>query len=207
MYQTAPFREDRLEIQHALIEHHPLGLLVSCGADGLLANALPFLLQPTAGPHGTLQAHLARANPQWQGLDGQPVLVVFQGPQAYISPSFYATKRETGKVVPTWNYAMVQARGVARLREDPAWIEAQITALTARHEAPRAAPWAVSDAPRDYIDGLMRAIVGIEIRIDAIEGKWKVSQNRPQADRRGVAEGLAQDAPEMAELVRRFAED
>jgi transcriptional regulator len=204
MYQPAPHREDRLEVQHELIERHPLGLLISLGAAGLLANALPFLLQRSAGPLGTLQAHLARANAQWQELDGQQVLVVFQGPQAYVSPSLYASKRETGKVVPTWNYAMVQARGVARLRTDTTWLDTQINALTSRHEANRDPRWAVSDAPRTYIEGLLHAIVGIEIEIDAIEGKWKVSQNRPEADRRGVAEGLAQDNPEMSELVRRY---
>jgi transcriptional regulator len=206
MYQPTHHREDRLEVQHQLIEDHPLGLLISAGSAGLVANAIPFLLQRSSGPRGTLQTHMARANGQWQELDGREVLVVFQGPQAYVSPSFYATKRETGMVVPTWNYAMVQARGVARLRTDPAWLEAQISALTSRHEASRTPAWAVSDAPRTYIEGLLRAIVGIEIEIDAIEGKWKVSQNRPQADRRGVADGLAQGNPEMSELVRRYAD-
>ena len=118
MYQPAHHREDRLEVQHGLIESHSFGLLISSGTEGLLANALPFLLQRMSGPLGTLRAHMARGNAQWRGLDGQKVLTVFQGPQAYVSPSFYATKRETGKVVPTWNYAMVQARGVARLRTE-----------------------------------------------------------------------------------------
>lgn len=204
MYQPAHHREDRLGIQHELIESHPLGLLVSSGASGLLANALPFLLQRSASALGTLQAHMARANPHWREIEGQPVLVVFQGPQAYVSPSFYATKQETGEVVPTWNYVIVQARGVARLRTDAAWLDAQLAALTARHERERVAPWAVSDAPRAYIERLQRAIVGIEIVIDAIEGKWKVSQNRPEADRRGVVDGLAQECPAMSELVRRY---
>ena len=204
MYQPAHHREDRLEVQHGLIESHPFGLLISSGSVGLLANALPFLLQRMSGPLGTLQAHMARGNAQWQGLDGQKVLTVFQGPQAYVSPSFYATKRETGKVVPTWNYAMVQARGVARLRTDPAWLDAQIAALTSLHEGRRAPSWAVSDAPRTFIESQLRGIVGIEIEIETIEGKWKVSQNRPQADRRGVAEGLVHDNPAMLELVRRY---
>ena len=193
MYQPPHHREDRLEVQHGLIESHPFGLLISLGSEGLLANSLPFLLQRSSGPLGTLQVHMARANAQWRDIDGQKVLTVFQGPQAYVSPSFYATKRETGKVVPTWNYAMVQARGVARLHPDPAWLEAQIEALTSRHEGNRTPSWAVSDAPRTYIESQLRGIVGVEIEIDAIEGKWKVSQNRPEADRRGVAEGLAQD--------------
>lgn len=206
MYQPAHHREDRLEIQHQLIECHPLGLLISAGSTGLVANAIPFLLRRTSGPRGTLQAHMARANGQWRELEGQEVLVVFQGPQAYVSPSFYATKRETGMVVPTWNYVMVQARGVARLRTDPEWLEAQIGVLTSQREASRTPSWSVRDAPRKYIEGLLRAIVGIEIGIEAIDGKWKLSQNRPEADRRGVVEGLAQAEPEMSELVRRYAD-
>jgi transcriptional regulator len=204
MYQPPHHREDRLEVQHDLIERHPFGLLITSGSEGLLANALPFLLQRSLGSFGTLQVHMARANAQWHDLDDQKVLTVFQGPHAYVSPTFYATKRETGKVVPTWNYAMVQARGVARVHTDPAWLQAQIEALTSRHERNRAFSWEVSDAPRSYIESQLRGIVGVEIEIDAIEGKWKVSQNRPEADRRGVADGLAQDEPAMAELVRRY---
>lgn len=204
MYQPPHHREDRLDVQHDLIESHPLGLLISSGPEGLLANPLPFLLQRKSGPLGTLQVHMARANAQWKDIDGQKVLAVFQGPQAYVSPTFYATKRETGKVVPTWNYAMVQARGVARLRTDAAWLQAQIEALTSRHEANRAPSWAVSDAPPTFIQSQLRGIIGVEIEIGAIEGKWKVSQNRPEADRSGVAEGLAHDQPAMSELVWRY---
>lgn len=204
MYQPDHHREDRIEVQHDLIEAHPFGLLISTGAEGVLANGLPFLLQRQEGPKGRLQAHIARANPQWKGLNGQEVLVVFQGPLTYVTPAFYETKRETGKVVPTWNYAMVQARGIAVLRDDPAWLDAQIAALTDRHEAPRDAPWEVSDAPRPYIEAQLRGIVGIDIDIRQIEGKWKVSQNRPEADRLGVAQGLAEAHPEMAVLVRRY---
>jgi transcriptional regulator len=204
MYQPAHHREDRLDVQHALIQSHPFGLLISSGADGLLANAIPFLLQQRLGSLGTLEAHMARANGQWRDIDGQQVLVVFQGPQSYISPSFYETKRETGKVVPTWNYAMVQVRGVAKLRSDPAWLGKQIDALTAWHETGRSPSWAVSDAPRTYIESQLRGVVGIEIEIATIEGKWKVSQNRPEADRRGVADGLSQSNPAMADLVKRY---
>ena len=204
MYQPPLHREDRLEVQHGLIECHPLGLLISLGTDGLLANAIPFLLQRGAGSFGTLQAHLARANPQWHNLEGQKILCVFQGPQSYVSPSLYETKRETGKVVPTWNYAIVQARGVAQLRDDPAWLDVQIDALTKRHEGKRDHPWEVSDAPRQYIESQLRGIVGVEIEIEAIEGKWKVSQNRPEADRRGVAEGLEAAAPAMSKFVRQY---
>jgi len=128
------------------------------------------------------------------------VLIVFQGPQAYISPSLYATKPETHKVVPTWNYVMVQVRGVAKVHDDVQWLEAQVAALTYSHEAKRASPWAVSDAPAPYIQSQLRGIVGVEITIASIEGKWKMSQNRPEADRRGVADGLEQS--DVAALVR-----
>ena len=204
MYQPAHHREDRLYVQHALIQSHPFGLLISTVTEGLLANAIPFILQPQTGLLGTLEAHMARANGQWREIDGQQVLVVFQGPQSYVSPSFYETKRETGKVVPTWNYAMVQVRGVARLRSDAGWLGTQIEALTTRHEKSRSPSWAVSDAPPAYIESQIRGIVGIEIEIAAIEGKWKVSQNRPEADRRGVAEGLSQSNPAMSDLVKRY---
>jgi transcriptional regulator len=203
MYEPPHFKEDRLEVQHALIKAHPYGLLISVGAEGPVANGAPFLLDSVAGALGTLKLHLARANQQWRGLDGQKVLCVFQGPMAYVSPSHYETKRETGKVVPTWNYVMVQARGVARVHEDAVWLRAQVSALTDKHEKGRAEPWAVSDAPPTYIDSQLKGIVGMEIAIESIAGKWKVSQNRPEADRRGVAAGLA-DNPEMAALVREF---
>jgi len=199
MYQPALHRETRPEVMQALIAAHPFGLLISTGPEGLLANGLPFRWTDTR-----LQAHIARANPQWQSLDGQQVLVVFQGPLSYVSPGFYASKAEHGKVVPTWNYAMVQVRGVARLRDDPAWLAAQIASLTDGMEAARPEPWAVSDAPDDFIAMQMKAIVGIEIEVTALEGKWKVSQNRNEADKRGVAEGLAESHPDMAALVRGF---
>jgi transcriptional regulator len=204
MYQPPLHREDRLEVQQALIEANPFGLLISTGPDGLLANGLPFTLKVGEGPCGLLKAHIARANNQWQTLDGQYVLIVFQGPLSYVSPSFYETKHETGKVVPTWNYAMVQARGTARVNADPRWLDTQINELTDHHEAGRAHPWAVNDAPEPYIQSQLRGIVGIEIPIDRLEGKWKVSQNRPEADRRGVAHGLAEVNPAMATLVREF---
>lgn len=202
MYQPDHHREDRTDIQHALIKAHPFGLLISYGAEGLLANGLPFLLHRDDGPLGRLQAHIARANPQWRGLDGQEVLVVFQGPQAYVSPSHYATKADSGKVVPTWNYIMVQARGTARVTADSVWLDDQVATLTDRHEGGRPAPWQVSDAPRPYIEAQLRGIVGLEVQITRLEGKWKVSQNRAEADRRGVAEGLADSNPQMAAWVR-----
>jgi len=210
MYQPEQHREDRLDVQHDLIETHPFGLLISHDSEGLQANGLPFLLQRATGPFGRLQAHIARANPQWRELDGADVLVVFQGPLTYVTPAFYETKRETGKVVPTWNYAMVQARGTAHVRSDTAWLDTQIAALTDRHEADRPKPWHVSDAPRPYIEAQLRGIVGIEIEIRSLEGKWKVSQNRPEADRSGVAEGFAAQGAAgaaMAGLVRDFGRE
>jgi transcriptional regulator len=210
MYRPAAFVEPRLEANQALIEAHPLGLLIGVDDDGVIeANALPFLIDRAVPPFGRLSAHLARANPQWRTLvGGRSVLVVFQGPASYVSPSWYPSKREHGKVVPTWNYIMVQVRGVVQVIDDGDWLEDQVNALTRRHERTRAAPWEVDDAPRPFIDAMKRGIVGLEIDITAIDGKWKASQNRSEADRQGVAAGLdASSDPAalaMAELVRQL---
>ncbi len=207
MYQPPHFREDDLGVQHALIRAHPLGLLITTGASGLMANSVPFLLDAAASEKGTLRLHLAKANPQWRDLaGGAELLAVFQGADSYVTPSWYETKRETGKVVPTWNYAVVQVRGAARVIDDADWLLAQITALTAQHETPREKPWSVSDAPDAYVKAQMKGIVGVEIEITAIDGKWKVSQNRPVADREGVAAGLGETTghSEMTDLVRRY---
>jgi len=205
MYQPPHHREDRLEVQHALIRAHPFGLLVTLGADGLVANSIPFILEQRE-PFGVLKGHVARANSQWR--DFRPdteALVVFQGVEGYITPSWYATKRETGKVVPTWNYAIVQARGPLRVVEDRGWLADQIAALTTLLEANRKAPWSVADAPAPFVEAQLKGIVGMEIPIASIEGKWKLSQNRPEADRRGVVEGLRAAGDEaMAELVEEF---
>jgi transcriptional regulator len=206
MYQPPHFREDDLAVQHALIKAHPLGLLVTFGSDGLEANPIPFVLEASASSLGTLKAHLSRANPQWRTFEpAQEALVVFQGPETYITPSWYAAKREHGKVVPTWNYAIVQARGRLTIRDDPDWLRQQITAMTEMQEGPRPEPWNVSDAPAPFVAAQLKGIVGIEIEITRIEGKWKVSQNRPEADRLGVSAGLrlSQDdaSHHMAELV------
>ena len=198
MYAPAHFEETRLDALHSLIEAHPLGTLVSQGAAGLEADHIPFeIAAPTPGaPFGTLRAHVARANPLWrQG--GVDVLVVFQGPSGYVSPSLYLEKSLSGKVVPTYNYAVVHAHGVLRAVEDPAWILALLERLTARHEAYRAAPWRVADAPPAYIETLLAAIVGIEIPLDRLQGKWKLSQNRPPADQAAVAADCAALAPMM----------
>ena len=210
MYQPPHFREDDLGVQHALIRAHPLGLLISGAANGPTANLLPFHLNAALSLKGTLQVHMAKANRQWQEIrDGAPVLVVFQGADSYITPSWYATKLETGKVVPTWNYAVVQVRGAARVVDDAGWLRTQIGALTGEHENVRPAPWAVGDAPDDFIAAQIKGIVGVEIEIAEIEGKWKVSQNRPAADIARVIDGLDTHGQphanaEMAELVRRY---
>jgi transcriptional regulator len=204
MYIPSAFEETSLLEQHALIRTNPLGLLITIGEDGPLASPLPFLLVADGSGPGTLQCHLARANPHWKSLDGREALVVFQGPDAYVSPSWYPSKAEHGRVVPTWNYAMVQARGTARVIEDKEWLRSQITRLTGAHETGRPKPWQVTDTPEGFIDGLLPAIVGVEIKVRQIDGKWKASQNRTPADRAGVAEGLEGDGQqEMAELVRR----
>jgi transcriptional regulator len=208
MYLPSHFEETRPEVLHALLRSHPLGLLITQGASGLAANSIPFIIDPLRGPHGTLRAHVARANPVWrEARSDSESLVVFQGPQAYISPGWYASKAETGKVVPTWNYVMVQARGRLKVIDDVAWLRQLVGELTERHESARAAPWAVDDAPADYIATMLRAIVGLEIELVSLSGKWKVSQNRSAADREGVARGLGEpgvvgDALPMAAQVR-----
>lgn len=205
MYQPPHFRETRLEIQHALIQTHSLGLLITAGPEGLQANFIPFLVDARKSEHGTLRAHLARANPQLLELAAvAECLVVFQGPQHYISPSLYPTKRETEKAVPTWNYITVHAWGRPQVIDDTAWLRDQIEDLTRHNEASRAAPWKVSDAPESFIAAQMKGIVGLEIPIARIEGKWKVSQNRPAVDQAGVVAGLrggGGDAELMASLV------
>ncbi|MBO6726489.1 MAG: FMN-binding negative transcriptional regulator [Rhizobiaceae bacterium] len=209
MYQPPHFIETDRSTLHALVRTYPLGLLISTTEAGPVADPIPFLLDPEIGENGRLRCHVARANPHWKLIAGQPekpVLIVFQGANAYVTPSWYETKRETGKVVPTWNYAIVQVRGTARVMDDKAWLAQQIRDLTVTREAGLPEPWAVEDAPAPFIDAQLKGIIGIEIDIASIEGKWKVSQNRPISDRVGVASGL--DGPlgnaEMATLVRKF---
>lgn len=203
MYLPPAFAEDRLEVKHGLIHAYPLGTLIVQTEEGPTADLLPFLLYPDEGGNGVLRAHVARANPVWKALaEGAPVLAVFQGPEAYITPNWYEVKRSAGKAVPTWNYAMVQVRGTARAVEDAAWLRRLLNDLTDAHERKMPQPWAVSDAPPEYIDTMMRAIVGIELPIASIKGKWKVSQNREVADRANIAAGLRErQASDMAALV------
>lgn len=193
MYQVKHFAEDRLEIQHALIESHPLGLLICNEDDGrLMANPLPFKLVREDGSLGTLQAHMARPNPQWSQLQKlKECLVVFQGEEAYISPNWYPTKQEHGKVVPTWNYVTVHAWGAPTIIDDPDWIRSQVDRLTAQQEADQTVPWKVDDAPPEFSSSMLRGIIGVEIAINEIQGKWKVSQNRPAVDIQGVHDGLS----------------
>ena len=207
MYQPPHFREDRRDVQHALIKTHSLGLLITAGPKGLQANFIPFLIDPQASDNGTLRAHLARANPQLRELAAvEECLVVFQGPQAYVSPSLYPTKQETGKVVPTWNYITVQAWGRPRVMDDANWIRGQIDDLTRHKEADRAAPWNVADAPDTFLASQIKGIVGLEIPVARIEGKWKVSQNRVAADAAGVAAGLRGEGEEADAVATEVAE-
>ena len=207
MYQPPHFNEDSPLAMQGLIRAFPLGLLIT-GVNGeLTANPIPFILDPEAGEQGALRCHVARANMQWKEIgEGCDALVVFQGAQHYVHPGWYETKRETGKVVPTWNYAMVQVKGRARVMDDATWLARQIRDLTEMMEGAYPKPWAVDDAPAPYIDAQIRGIVGIEIMISAMMGKWKVSQNRNEADREGVIEGLRaeqdDDAQAMADLVQ-----
>ncbi|CAG1014001.1 Protease synthase and sporulation protein PAI 2 [Burkholderiaceae bacterium] len=210
MYVPSHFEETRSEVLHGLIHTHPLATLVAPGGAELAVSHIPLLLDPAHGPHGTLRGHVARANPLWRSLGGPMACVaIFQGPQAYVTPSWYASKHEHGKVVPTWNYAVVHAHGPARAIEDPAWLIAHLSAMTDVQESRQAQPWKVADAPKEYIERLMQAIVGIEIGITSLRGSWKVSQNRSQADRLGVAAGLRsrddEASREMASLVMQRA--
>lgn len=194
MYAPASFREERLEVLHGLMAAHPLGALVRLGDDGLCADHVPFeIAAPTPeAPFGTLRAHVARANPLWRAA-GADCMVIFQGPHAYITPAWYAEKQRSGKEVPTFNYAVVHAHGALRAIEDAGWLLGLVERLTARHEADQAAPWRVSDAPADYIGKLLKAIVGIEIPLTRLTGKWKLGQNRSLADQATMAQGLALD--------------
>ena len=194
MYLPNRFVETRLDVLHTLIEQHPLGTLVTHSADGLAADHIPFEIGPAteAAPFGVLRAHVARANPLWR-LAGTQVLAIFQGPSAYVSASLFAEKAISGKVVPTWNYATVHASGALTAIEDRDWLLAFVTRLTDRHEARRAQPWAVDDAPAPYIEAMLRAIIGIEIPITRLEGKWKINQDDSAADRVQIAAGLGRE--------------
>lgn len=193
MYVPKTFAQHNLCTLHGFIEQTPLAMLVTHGEQGLLASHLPLLLVRDEGEYGTLYGHFARANPQWRVLQAaDEALVVFQGASAYVSPSFYPAKAEHGKVVPTWNYQAVHAYGRAEVFDDGERLLALVSALSDRHEQARDRPWAVSDAPREYLDSMLRAIVGFALPITRLEGQFKLSQNKDAANFRGVQQGLQQ---------------
>ena len=205
MYLPPHFREEKVEILHELIRSRPLATLVTVGREGLEANHIPMMIEPEPSPFGTLVGHVARGNSLWRDA-GRAALAIFAGPEHYISPSWYPAKQEHGRVVPTWNYIAVHASGVLQIHEDPEWLRKLVTRLTETHEAQFQRPWSVSDAPAAYIDGLLKGIVGIEITIDRLEGKWKMGQNRPDADRQTAAEALGKlgssSAAEVGEWMK-----
>ena len=205
MYRPAAFRQDDLTALHAQIESTGLALLTSNGPAGLQATHLPLLLAAEDGEFGTLYGHFARANPHWQALDGQEALAVFSGSDAYVHPGWYPGKAEHGRVVPTWNYIAVHAWGPVETFDEPARLLELLARLTARHEAGRPRPWSLDDAPAEYIERQLRAIVGFALPIRRLEGQWKLSQNRQADDRAGVREGLAaSDNPRDRELAARM---
>ncbi len=205
MYRPPVFAEDRVEVLHGLIRAHPFATLVTLGPDGLTADHVPMILHADEGDHGVLRCHVARPNPVWKGVDAAAgALAIFQGPHHYVSPSWYPSKAEHGKAVPTWNYCVVHARGQLSAVEDPVRLRAHLDALTAMHEANRPEPWAASDAPADYIEKMIAGLVGLELRITELHGKWKMSQNRGEADRAGVRDGLSREATEAASGVAKL---
>jgi len=209
MYIPSHFEEHRPEVLRALMRDHPLATIATLTSAGIVANHIPLQLyesEDAAGP-GILRGHVARANPIWRDpVDGVETLAVFQGPESYISPSWYPSRLEHGKVVPTWNYCTVHAYGALRIHEDVGWIRKQVEALTAWQEASIPQPWSVADAPAEFVEAMLRQIVGIEIAITRLYGKWKVSQNQPARNRAGVLDALADrgdaDASAMSVLIR-----
>ena len=199
MYLPKHFEQNDRAVLSAAMQAQPLATLIVVTPNGPTADLIPLEFHPHVGAHGTLRGHVARANPLWRE-SGAQALAVFHGPQAYVSPGWYPSKREHGKVVPTWNYTMVQARGTLRAIDDAPWVRALVGRLTEQHDATQAVPWSVRDAPDDFVQQMLRAIVGIEIELASLVGKWKLSQNRSEADREGTALGLGAHA--MAALVR-----
>jgi transcriptional regulator len=204
MYLPKHFEQNDPAALAALMRAHPLAALVSVGDDGPTADHVPLEFDAAAGPHGTLRGHVARANPLWRQAAGHAVLAIFRGEEAYVTPSWYPSKASTHQVVPTWNYAVVHAHGPLRVVEDAPWLHALVSRLTDHFETPRATPWAVADAPEPYVQGMLRAIVGIEIPVERLVGKWKLSQNRHEADRHGVLDGLDQGDAKTQALAERM---
>jgi transcriptional regulator len=208
MYIPQSFEERDVAILHALVRSHPLGIWVTPANGELVVNHIPFILDSTHEPFGMLRGHVARANAVWKAASTQvESVVVFQGPQSYITPSWYPAKQEHGKVVPTWNYAVVHAHGMPRVIDDTEWLRRLVEELTNVHESTRAIRWRVSDAPSTYIDAQLRAIVGIEIPIARLVGKWKASQNRSLSDRRGVVAGLNENGDDASQQMARLVQE
>lgn len=207
MYLPGHFAETRVEILHQLICERPFATMVTLGSTGLNANHIPFELAPEPAPLGTLCGHVARANPVWRDFSAEiDTLIIFAGPSTYVSPSWYPTKQTTGEVVPTYNYVVVHAYGRLQIIDDPVWLGGLVSRLTERFESARSDPWKVTDAPDAFIEKQLHAIVGIEMTISKLLGKWKASQNRPAADREGVVKGLSEsndaDSLALAQWVR-----
>ena len=208
MYLPTQFSEQNVDVMHEFIRAHPLSTLVTLSSDGLNANHIPLHLSVEPAPFGTLRGHVARSNPVWSDIiKDVEVLAIFHGPGSYITPSWYPTKAETGKVVPTWNYSVVHAYGILRVIDDSSWLRANLEALTTHNEASFSKPWHVSDAPTDFIENLMTAIVGIEFVITRLYGKWKTSQNQPAQNQAGVVSGLREsDNTEALRMALRMAD-
>jgi transcriptional regulator len=207
MYQPDHFRIDDLPSMHALMRARPFAAFISAGPAGLFATHLPTVLK-SDDPFGVVECHFARANPHWKDLaHSSEALMIFQGPEGYITPNWYPSKIEHGKVVPTWNYAIVHAYGRAEMIEDALWLRRHVAALTAQQEEGEARPWALSDAPDAFVEAMLHGIVGCRFVITRLEGKWKMSQNRGTKDREGVGRGLTKrgegDDLEVAEIVLR----
>jgi transcriptional regulator len=192
MYIPRANQEDRIPVIHKLMEDQPFASLITMGTSGLFASHIPMVLEQDGTPFGRLKCHISRANQQWKEFSPSiEALAIFAGPQHYITPSWYPEKRETAKVVPTWNYVVVHAYGHLKVIEDTKWLMAHLESLVNIHEASFPVPWKIGDAPADYVASQVKGIVGFEMAIERLEGKWKVSQNRSEQDRVGVAEGLA----------------
>lgn len=204
MYIPAAFREEDLAVLHDIMRAVRLATLVTATSEGLLATPLPLLLVPEEGPYGTLYGHLARANTQWRQTPLMEAMVIFMAENAYVSPNYYPSKQEHHKVVPTWNYVTVQAYGQASFFSDTEELLNIVTKLTDYHERTQAQPWAVADAPADFIQAQLKAITGFKLPISRLEGKRKLSQNRPVQDRQGVVAGLAQSARESDQDIARL---
>ena len=211
MYQPPLFREERVDVMHDLMRAHPFATLVCLEAGALSANHIPLVIHPELSDKGTLRGHVSKGNPLWREHDPSvEALAIFQGPQHYVTPSWYPSKKAHGKVVPTWNYAVVHAYGTPTIMQEPAWLLAHLNELTNRNETERPVPWEVSDAPDEFVGKQLKGIVGMEIPITRLEGKWKVSQNRDAKDRRGVTRGLVvendRDAVAMSALVEQYSD-